>query len=218
MTTRETRQPGSETGEGAKIARKAPGKRISPAQYNALWLAYQKQPSARRAARESGLQLKTALHYITGPGCPEIGMEPIRERWLRVQAAAQEEQELTVLTLRRTEMDWARKQLTAIHGEMELALADVRKRVQDYQAGGGQTAPKRELDLAELVAAYDKAVRTAEHLLGGPDAVVENRQGFDPLDSLNEEEALAYATTGVLPDSVRLAVAVEVPRRSKAPR
>lgn len=197
-------------------ARAAP--RLTAAQYNALWAAYQERQTLRHCARATGLALSTCQNYITGPGAPEMGMEPLRDRWLRVQAAAQEEQELTVLTLRRAEMDWARKQLTALHGEMELALADVRRRVQLYQAAGGQEAPKRELGLGELVGAYERAVRLAEHLLGGPDVTVAGARGFDPLDSLTEDEALAYATAGVLPESVRLAVAVEIPRRSKGPR
>lgn len=192
--------------------------RIPAATYNAMWVAYQETPSVRAVARKTGVSKSTAEHYITGRGAPDLGMEPIRERWLRVQAAAQEEQELNVLILRRGEIDWARKQLTTLHGEMEMALADVRRRVQLYQAGGGATAPERELGLLELVNAYDKAVRTAEHLLGGPDMTVEKRQGFDPLDALDEDEAMAYATTGVLPDSVRLAVANEIPRKSKGPR
>lgn len=192
--------------------------RLTAAQYNAIWAAYQDRQTIRHCARATGITASTVQNYITGPGAPEMGMEPIRERWLRVQAAAQEEQELTVLTLRRAEMDWARKQLTALHGEMELALADVRRRVQLYQAAGGAEAPKRELGLGELVGAYEKAVRLTEHLLGGPDVTVAGARGYDPLDSLTEEEALAYATTGVLPASVRVAVAVEIPRRSKAPR
>jgi hypothetical protein len=211
-------QPKAAIATAPSVHKPLPGHRISAATYNAMWDAYAQQPSARAVARKLGLSRQVCDHYITGPGAPDIGMEPIRERWIRVQAAVQEEQELTVLSLRRTEMDWARKQLTALHGEMELALADVRKRVQEYQASGGTAAPRRELKLAELVVAYNNAVRTVEHLLGGPDAVVESRKGYDPLDSLSEEEAMVYVTTGVLPDSIRLAVAVEVPRRSKGPR
>lgn len=192
---------------------------IPAATYNAMWDAYCVKQSVRHVAKAAGVKEETARRYILGPAAPDHGMEPIRDRWLRVQAAAQEEQELTVLTLRRTEMDWARKQLTALHGEMELAVADVRRRVQLYQAAGGADPPKRELGLGELVGAYERAVRLAEHLLGGPDVSVENRgRGFDPLDALDEDEALVYATTGALPESVRLAVAVEIPRRSKAPR
>lgn len=202
--------------KAAKIARRAPtAPGISADTYNAMWEAYRTKQSIRHVARETGVEDETARRYVLGPGAPEVGMEPIRDRWLRVQAAAQEEQELTVLTLRRGEMDWARKQLTALHGEMELAIADVRRRVQLYQASGGADPPKRELGLGELVGAYERAVRLAEHLLGGPDVTVEGRKGFDPLDALTDEEALRYATTGALPDSVRVAVAVEIPRRAR---
>lgn len=200
---------------GPPALRQGAAPQIPAATYNAMWEAYTAKQSVRHVAKAVGVKQETARRYVLGPACPEHGMEPIRDRWLRVQAAAQEEQELTVLTLRRSEMDWARKQLTALHGEMELALADVRRRVQLYQAGGGADAPKRELTLVELVGAYERAVRLTEHLLGGPDVSVENRGGFDPLDALDDDEALAYATTGVLPDSVRLAVAVEIPRRAR---
>jgi hypothetical protein len=217
MSAAARKRSGGKGGPPAKL-RQGAAPQITPATYNAMWEAYCAKQSVRYVAKAVGVQDETARRYILGPGCPEHGMEPLRERWLRVQAAAQEEQELTVLSLRRGEMDWARKQLTALHGEMELAIADVRRRVQLYQAAGGADPPKRELSLVELVGAYERAVRLAEHLLGGPDVTVEGRKGFDPLDALSEEEAFAYATTGVLPESVRLAVAVEVPRRAKAPR
>ncbi len=210
------RPPSRATGAPRK-APKRPYKnvpKITPAQYNALWEGYIEKPVVAHAARRAGLNRETAERYITGAANPAAGMEPIRERWLRVQAAAQEEQELDVLTLRRSELGYARKQLLAIHAEMELALADARRRVQEYNASGGTATPQRELDLQELVNAYDRAVRTAEHLLGGPDVSV-GRAGFDPLDALTEEEALAYATTGILPAGVRAAVAAFVPRKER---
>jgi hypothetical protein len=185
--------------------------------YNKMWAAYGVKQSARHVAKTTGCALQTALFYVKGVAAPADGFEPIRERWLRVQAAVQEEQELNIITLRRGEIDWARKQLAALHGEMELAVADVRQRVERYHAKGGTEAPQRELDLAEVVNAYEKAVRTAEHLLGGPDAVIEGRGGsFDPLDALDDEEALAYVTKGVLPESVRQHATVNIPLPGKA--
>lgn len=217
MTKKRTPQKagGSTTPPKAPKRPRATVPGISPATYNTMWEAYCSKQTIRHVAKVAGVEQETARRYILGPAAPAAGMEPLRDRWLRVQAAAQEEQELTVLTLRRGEMDWARKQLTALHGEMELALADVRRRVQAYQSAGGADAPKRELGLAELVGAYERAVRLAEHLLGGPDLTVAGRSGFDPLDSLTEEEALAYATTGVLPESLRTAVTMEIPRRAR---
>lgn len=180
-------------------------KLITAAQYNAMWDAYCEVQTAAHVRRKVGVSQEAATSYVFGPGRPQDGMEPLRDRWLRVQAAAQEEQELTILDLRREEMGWARKQLTAIHGEMELALADVRRRVENFRKQGKGGVPERELKLESIVNSFDKAVRTAEHLLGGPDVSV-GQTGFDPLDTLTEEEALVYVRTGALPASVRNAV------------
>ena len=191
----------------AKASPKKKGKKnqapnITAQTYNKLWAAYTHQQNISYAAREAGVSNQTAAHYITGTAHPESGMEPIRARWLRVTARAQQEEELDLLTFKRRERKQALRQLRAMHAEMELAVADVFSRLKKYKAGKGSLAPKREMALKDLVVAYDKAVRLVEHLLGGPDVTVAGLLVNDPLATLTEAEALVYATTGRLPAAV----------------
>ena len=214
------RKTGRKTGRKAStkgVAKASPKKKIKRVQapsitattYNKLWASYTRQQNISAAAREAGISDKTAAHYITGKGHPESGMEPIRQRWLRVQARAQEEEELDLLTFKRQERKNAMRQLRAVHAEMQLAMGDVFKRLKEYQAGGGQKDPERELDMKELVTTYDKAVRLVEHLLGGPDLTVGGMLMNDPLATLTDAEALEYATTGRLPATVAQVIEAE---------
>lgn len=174
---------------------------ISVSTYNALMRAYFSTQTITDAARQAGVSKSCARHYIAGPAAPERGMLPIKQRYLEVQARAQEEEELTLLQFRRKEMAFARKLLSGIHGEIELAIADVHRRLQEHRAKPGD-APDREMSLGEVVHSYERATRHIEHLLGGPDALIHHGKDGD-LDTLDEAEAEAYIARGTLPASMR---------------
>lgn len=174
--------------------------------YNQMWFAYMKVQNIAVVAREVGVTHRTAKKYIVGPAAPEYGMVPIRERFNRVQSRAQQEQELDLLSFRRKEQSNALSQLNMMHGEMQLAFADVRQRLEKYKKDKAQK-PDRELNLKDLVATYERAARHVEHLLGGPDLTVGGVATFDPLNNLTDEEAQEYVTTGRLPQDIDAAMA-----------
>ncbi len=204
--TKTGRAPSAKSRTLPKKEREQPP-RIKATAYNALWQAYCKTQNITAAAKEARVSCTTAAKFITGSGHPEAGMEPIRDRWLRVQARAQEEQELDLLSFRRKEKQNALQQLTILHGEMQLAMADVKRRLDAYKDAKGKNAPERDMMTRDIVTAYDKTVRLVEHLLGGPDMVVGGVLVNDPLNALTPEEAMEYATTGKLPATVGQAIA-----------
>jgi hypothetical protein len=201
----------------AKPKRRQRGPSITAVTYNKLWASYVRSQNISLAAKEAGCSPTTATHFITGRAHPESGMMPIRERWLRVQARAQEEEELDLLTFKRQERKNAMNQLRALHGEMQLAMAEVKRKLTEFHKSGGKKIPKREMQLKDLVTSYDKAVRLVEHLLGGPDLTVGGMLVSDPLTTLTEAEALEYATTGRLPGVVAQVIDAEFEAKDVPP-
>ena len=195
------RHPVKRNAKGEVVREDGKVSAISVTTYNALMRAYFSTQTITDAARQAGVSKSCARHYIAGPAAPDRGMLPIKQRYLEVQARAQEEEELTLLQFRRKEMAFARKLLTGIHGEIELAIADVHRRLQEYRANPKEN-PEREMSLVEAVGAYERATRHVEHLLGGPDALIHHGQDGD-LDALDEEEAAAFIARGTLPASMR---------------
>jgi hypothetical protein len=201
LDSRKGDPPSKRNARGEPLDKRGEVARISMQTYNALTKAYFETQNVTEAARLAGTSRATARYYIDGPGRPKDGMLNIRERWLAVQAAAQEEEELTLLAFQRGEMKFARRALSAVRGEFELAIADVSRRLASYKADP-KTAPSRELNLMKAIEAYERISRHIEHLLGASDQTITHRAA-DPLDDLDDAEAIAYATRGILPASMR---------------
>jgi len=182
---------------GAKKKRSSGGVRIKPDTYNALQRAYYEDQDITAAAKAAGVTRRTATKYIKGKGDPARGMMPIHDRWLRVQAEAQDRADLTharMVTKAKRMLDGALDSVTA---ELYLYGQDVKRRVKAYQENPQEVAPLPAASLKNLIAALDRAARLFDRLEGGPDL----RVGFqlDDLMGLTEEEALDAVTTGVLP-------------------
>jgi hypothetical protein len=174
--------------------------RISADQYNALWRAWVERQSMTFAAEAVGVAVGTARRYIDGDGDPVRGMEPIRKRWLRVQARSQAEEEQGILEYRRKQMKLVTRAIDTVGAELELARADVVERVRALRVAAekGEAGPKASQSLEKLTSSIDRMVRLGERLLGGPDVVRENRDR-PAFDTWTVEELVEYSTTGRVP-------------------
>lgn len=174
--------------------------RINAEQYNAMWRAWVERQSVAFVAEAAGISPGTVRDYVDGNGDPARGMEPIRRRWLRVQARTQAEEEQSILEYRRKQMRLVTQALDTVSGELALARADVVERVKALQEASkkGLAGPRASQSLDKLTASIDRMVRLGERLLGGPD-VVSERRDRPTFETWTVEELTEYATTGRVP-------------------
>jgi hypothetical protein len=189
--------------------------RINAEQYNAMWRAWVERQTIAFVAERVGVSPTTARDYVDGEGDPQRGMEPIRRRWLRIQARSQAEEEQTILEYRRKQMRLVTQALDTVSGELALARADVVERVKALQEATkkGLAGPRASQSLDKLTSSIDRMVRLGERLLGGPDVVRENRDRGDSFETWTVEELTEYATTGRVPPHA--AVVAPVPERGE---
>jgi hypothetical protein len=175
--------------------------RITIDQYNAMFRAYQEKPSILHAAKVAGVSARAATRYIEGPGAPEEGMEPIAARIARIHAAVQEHQDLTLRDFKRTEVKVWQEALKTSEVELALHRARLAKMMKAAQSGED---PEPAQPLLNAVRTRDTATRMVERLLDAPDLTIAKRDlGPDPLLDMSEEELVAYARTGLLPERHR---------------
>lgn len=174
--------------------------RITIEQYNKMFQAYLEKPNLSHAAKSAGVNIHTAKYYVDGPARPEAGLEPIKARCARVHAAAQEAEELTLMRFRQEQI----AQYVEIMKTSDLEMALHRKKMLARAAAvarGEEAEPGS--TFATAVSTRSTVSRDMERFLGGPDATMEHR-GMDVMSELTFEEGQIYATTGVLPERVRL--------------
>jgi hypothetical protein len=182
------------------------GFRVTADVYNAMWRSWCKCQSIQGVADEVGVDDQTVKRYVDGPGDPSKGMEPIRARWLRVEARAQTEEELTLLTYRKRKMELVEEMIGSVSDELKLVRAEVQSRIAEYlkEAGKpGAPAPRVIAGIDKLSTALDKLVRLGDKLMGGADITTEQRGGTGKWQGWTTEELVEYATTGVIPEHAR---------------
>lgn len=176
--------------------RNPPRQVISAEQYNALWLTWLETQRVEECARRAGVDRKTARRYISGPGCPEKGMEPILVRHERVLRQAKEDEDMVLLKWRQESFSQViAKTMQLLKGEAILHQRDLNKRLEASKQGA-DAGPSLPLD--RLVGAMDRTYRMGEHALGGPDATIEQTRG-DRFTHWSEEELLEFWETGRRP-------------------
>lgn len=179
------------------------GSKVSAATYNTLQKAYFEQQSIERAANIAGVSWKTARYYIEGPAKPRLGMVPIRQAWLDVQAQAQERTQLTLLKFHQDQM----KELTEIIdtnlAELRLIRAEVYRRVKKFRESKGE-----EIDtgssMAGALRSYERAIKLMERMLGAPDLTLGSSDAAEErYKNWTDDEIVEFMLTGKVPDHAR---------------
>jgi hypothetical protein len=200
---RRHRCPKDKPPEPRKPSKKKRQPTISTETYNKLWEAYRERQNVSYCARQAGVNHKTAERYIHGPGAPELMMHPIAARWARVQAAATEEEDMTLAAFRRRALtDLVLPGMKMLESERGLAGQDLMKRLEEYKNTG---KVKGKMPLGLFVKALDKLTRLGERMLGGADVTLNQRVGGleEEFERWTEEELIEYATTGRKPKDMQ---------------
>ncbi|MDD5308655.1 MAG: hypothetical protein PHU25_15160 [Deltaproteobacteria bacterium] len=142
--------------------------------------AYHERQTVGYVAKACGVAEATARHYIRSGDKPR-GLPAIHDLWCSAQAEIMKEEGLTLAKAR------------AANLQIVQALID------KYQAATASLDPSR-LGPNALVNGLDKLVRLQGTLLQG----FEQPGAQDPLDDLTEDEAMEYATKGILPERHRV--------------
>lgn len=189
---------------------KSPGtiRTIEIRQYNEMWREYCETQSIQKCAEAAGVGYDTARKYITGPGEPELGMVPIRQRHIQAMAEAQQQEELTLAQFQ-AQMFKNMTRLIDLHvGEIGMAQKDLIARVDAFDTKKARAKPGEivlpdiPVTLDKLVKSFDTAVRLAEHLMGGADVSIETRDR-SRFEGWTKEERDDYITKGIVPEHAR---------------
>lgn len=180
--------------------RRAP--KITTAQYNALQQSYFAQQSIDRAAKTAGMSWKAASYYIEGPGKPRVGMVPIRQMWLDVQAEAQEKQQLTLLKFHEDQQKELQEIIDTNLAELRLIRAEVYARVKKFRESKGQTV-ETGASMSSAFRSYERAVKLMERVLGAPDLTLKNANAEDRYRDWSDEEIIEYMVSGAVPEHAR---------------
>jgi hypothetical protein len=183
-------------------------RRIDTETYNGMWRAFVQVQTTSYVVKTVGVSIDTARRYIEGPADPDRGMVPLRDRFLRVQARTQSEEEASIVSYRRNQMALVRKGLDLLGDEMTLAVEDVKLRIADYSARGADAKatdkmPELRTSIDKLTSSIDRLVRLGDKLHGGADGVYEHKHEGERFAEWNPEEMIEYATTGILPAHAR---------------
>lgn len=186
-------------------SQKGEPKKITAPIYNVMWEEYCNSQSVTRCAKAANVSVVTARKYITGKASPKDGLEPIRKRYLKATAEAQQKQEQTLAEWQFTQATELKK-VVALHvAEFALLQKHTTQRIKRYEVQlkkKPESLPEIEISLDRLVNSMDKVIRLTEHLLGGNDLNVEIKS-TSKFAGWTKEEKLAWATKGILPEHER---------------
>jgi len=209
------KNPRRKPSSGAKNRKPKKRVNITIAQYNKLQDGYFEKQDIRHAARVAGVHHSTARRYILGEAAPELGMLPINERWLHIQAEAQEEVEFSWKEYA-TESLRHLKVVSQMHfKELELLKDDLvrrRKKYDDEMSAyrekvaeaeeTGSPIPEMPMNLKQLVESYDRLARLMSFLAGGPDSRPDDGRG--EFADWTVEELREYWKKGIQPERLRV--------------
>jgi len=182
--------------------KRAPNKRkgrITIDEYNTLQAVFYENQNINAAAKAAGVTYPTAKRYIEGPGDMRRGMTPIKDRWIRLQAEAQDRTDLTRIKLEEKARRLMGGTVEVLLAELSLIQRDVKERLAKAQDGQG---PEPGVAVKDLQKTLDGIVRLFDRLEGRPDSRVEVA-GLDGLYGMTDAEAMEAVVTGVLPAALR---------------
>lgn len=179
--------------------RQAP--QITVESYNKLQDAYFIRQSVSYAAKEAGVNPKTAKIYIEGPGKPEVGLVPIKQVWLDYHTEAQEKKQITLARFQEEQLKEMQEILGTTLGELKLVRAEVVRRLNAYKASGGKEI-ETGATMSSALRSYEKAYKLMERMLGRADLTVE-AQGETRYQNWTDEEMVTYMETGLVPAHAR---------------
>lgn len=192
---------------GVDIGGKEKGepRHLTTTQYNAMWLEYLKSQSITACAKAAGVRYVTAKKYITGDANLDAGHVPIRERYIKAMEEAQADQEQTLV-------EWQSEQVKDLKRLIKLHMAEaalIQKHtsrrmdlLHEAEKKDPMALPELMVTLDRLTGSLDKIMRLTEHMMGGVDMTVEHKTR-GRFATWTEEEKMAYAERGILPEHER---------------
>ncbi len=162
---------------------------LLPEQYEKLWKAYCEKQQIKHSAEQAGVSQTTARKYIKGKADPKRGMEPIHERWLKVDRQAKKKADYDLATARAQNLRTVRHAKSKIMEK--LTKFDVDKLSED-----------------KVPQALKELVHLEEKLLGADDLTLRVK-GDSAFEGWSREELLQFALTGREPSRIRDAASEE---------
>lgn len=174
---------------------------VSYEQYNVMWTTYLETQSIAECARRANVNQKTAQKYINGKASPKRGMEPIAERFRRIQSAAKKEEDLTYQRFCSEQLKLVIELLNIQMGEIYLVHEDTKKRVDEYKANKAKGGDPVSLPQKDVVRNLDSMIRLGMRLMGGPDQTLEHKDSR--FANWTDEEKMLFLEKGIRPDHDR---------------
>lgn len=190
---------------------------ITGERYNQMYNAYCQKQTVKHVSDTVSCTYETAKFYVNGPGRPDDGMEPIRERYLRAERSRQETQDDVEGQRVAKRLKFVDALLSLAEGEAVLYQDDLKVRVAEYvrkleewenapaESRGEPPRPVARMSLAQVAKVANDMGRMEQYLKGGHDQMIGISDPSARFERYSEEELLELARKGAIPDHDRSA-------------